>query len=258
MKKKDLKETLKQEIESEASALERRVNTQKSLASLEMPGDSYEDLMEKIREKKEHKSEMVSEPSVKILPFGIRRKALATAAMVAVLVIGAGLGVNGARVYVLSVEEQGEGFDIITDTENISYVDLTEEEAYDKIEEEIGILALRVADKPKNMNLEKVYVDAESGEAIMEFCYKECILSIYENKQNDNASFNTQMDGKKIDKVETFYLGKKLDVLEIDKKDGSTFYWTQLEYGNAYYQLSTDMALDEFKNVLYGLVFKTE
>ena len=72
------------------------------------------------------------------------------------------------------------------------------------------------------------------------------------------ASFNAQVDGKEVDKIETFYLEKELEILEIDKKDGNIFYWVQLEYGNAYYQLSTDMELEYFKNILYGLVFKNE
>lgn len=262
MKKKDLKETLKQEIESEASALERRVNTKKSLASLEMPEDSYEDLMMRIRAKKEleQKSMSKSKQKAKLIPFYTRRKALATVAMVAALVVGTGLGVNGARLYVLNARNrtQDSKVDIAADTEDVAYFELTEEEAYEKIEEDIGILALRIIDKPENMKLEKVYVDAEMGEALMEFYYNSCVLSVYENKQNKNASFNAQLDGKIVDKVETFYFEKELDILEIDKKDGNIFYWVQLEHGNAYYQLSTDMKLDEFKNILYGLVFKSE
>lgn len=258
MKKKDLKETLKQEIESEASALERRVNTQKSLASLEMPGDSYEDLMEKIREKKEHKSETVSEPSVKTLPFGIRRKALATAAMVAVLVIGAGLGVNGARVYVLSVEKQGEEFDIITDKGDISYIELSEKVAYERIEEDLGILALRLENKPNGMELGDVFVDADIGEALMEFHYDNHILTIYENKRNSDGTFNTQFDGVKVDTIEIFHLGKTLEIEEVDKGNGELFYSMQLEYANAFYYLSSDMELEDLKKILSGIVFKNE
>ncbi len=265
MKKKDLKETLKQEIESEAATLERRVSTKKHLATLEMPKDSYKELMERIKarekEMKEEKANARLHQRAKILPFPAparrKTKTWATVAMVAVLVAGTGVGVKGARLYMLKVERQ-EGklaFDIMTDTEDILYVELGEEEAYEKIENEIGILALRLADKPNGMKLDKVYIEAEMGEAIMEFHNSTNILSIYENKQYNNASFNAQLDGKEVDIVKTFYLEKEL---EIDKKDGNRFYWVQMEYGNAYYQLSTDMELEEFKNILYGLVFKNE
>lgn len=268
MKKKDLKETLKQEIESEAATLERRVSTKKHLATLEMPKDSYKELMERIKarekEMKEEKANARLHQRAKILPFPAparrKTKTWATVAMVVVLVAGTGVGVKGAQLYMLKVEQQ-EGnvaYDIITDTEDIRFIELNEEDAYEKIEKELGILALRLADKPNGLKMEKVYIEAEMGEAVMEFCYNDNILSIYENKQNAKASFNAQVDGKEVDKIETFYLEKELEILEIDKKDGNIFYWVQLEYGNAYYQLSTDMELEYFKNILYGLVFKNE
>lgn len=260
MKKEDLKEKLKQEIESEASALERRVNTKKSLASLEMPEDSYEDLMKRIQAKEESEQESVDKPKrkVKIIPFGIRRKALATVAMVAVLVVGTGLGVNGARLYVLNARNrtQDSRVDIAIDTEDVTYFELTEEEAYEKIEEEIGILALRLTDKPKDLILEKAYVDTEMGEALMEFYDGDHILAIYENKQNRNVSFNAQQDGIIVDTIEIFHLGESLDIIEVNKGNEELSYTMQLEYGNAFYYLSSDLELDELKGILHGIAFK--
>ncbi len=260
MKKKELKGILKQEIESEASAWERRVNTKRSLASLEMPEDSYDELMERIREKKEQGAEPEKKSTNKIIPFCTGRKALITAVMVVVLVTGAGLGVHGARLYILNISnrEQNNRVDIAMNTEDIFYVELTEEEAYEKIEEEIGILALRLTDKPKEMELKKVYIDAEMGEAIMEFYYNDCILSIYENKQSANASFQARSDGEIVGKTETFYLEKELEILKINKSDGDMAYQVQLEYGNAVYRLISDMEQEEFENILYGLIFKND
>lgn len=256
MKKEDLKEKLKQEIESEASALERRVNTKKSLSSLEMPEDSYEELMGRIRTKKEQ--EASSEASSKIKIMSIQKKALATVATIAVLVVGTGLGVNGARLYVLKSRDrvQDKRVDIAADTEEIAYFELTEEEAYDKIEEEIGILALRLTDKPKDINLEKVYVSTDLGEAIMEFSYNGHALIIYENKQIANASVNAQQDGTIVDAVEVFHLGETLDVMEVDKGNGELSYAVQLEYGNAFYYVSSDLELRELENILHGIIFK--
>lgn len=262
MKKKDLKETLKREIESEATALERRVNTKKSLASLEMPEDSYEDLMERMKAKEntEPKPESDTKPSVKRIPFHAKaqRRALATAAMVAVLVAGAGLGVKGARVYMLNVENKGQDqrADITIDTDDIFYVELTEEEAYEKIEEGLGILALRLTDKPKGMELEKVYIDIKMGEALMEFYCNDHILAIYENKQNRNVAFYAQQDGVIVDTIETFHLGETLNIIEIDKGNGESSYTVQLEYGNAFYYLSSDMKLEELESILYGIIFQ--
>lgn len=260
MKKKELKGILKQEIESEASAWERRVNTKKSLASLEMPENSYDELMERIREKKEQGIEPEKKSTNKIIPFCTGRKALVTVALVVVLVAGAGLGVHGARLYILNISnrEQNNKVDIAMNTEDIFYVELSEEEAYAKIEEEIGIPALRFTEKPKEMELKKVYIDAEMGEGIMEFYYNDCILNVYENKQNANASFQTSLDGKIVGKIDAFYLGKELEILKIDKSDGNMAYQVQLEYGNAFYRLISDMKQEEFEDILDGLIFRND
>lgn len=256
MKKKHLKEVLKQEVESEASALERRVNTKKSLASLEMPEDSYDKLMEKIGGKKEQGIKSKKKFSDKIISFCTGRKALATAAMIVILVAVTGLGVHGARLYILGVEQREKGsFNIATEAEDVFYVELTEREAYEKIEEEIGILALRLMDKPKEMELRETFIDAELGEALMEFQCDDHILTIYENKQNSNVSFNAQQDGAIVDTIETFHLGETLDITEVDKGNGEFFYTVQLEYGNAFYYLSSDIELERLKAILNGMTF---
>ena len=250
MENGDLEEKLRQEIENEAIQLERRVNTKKELASLKMPENSYERLMSEIHKKEKSKSK-------KSVRF---KKALTTAATAAIFISMAGVGASGARLFVLNVEnrERNGKLDIAASTDDIFYVELTEEEAYEKIEEEIGILALRLGDKPNGMELKKVYISKDMGEVIMEFQYNEHVLSIYENKQNRDAAFNTQIDGKLIDTIETFYLGKEIEVMEIDNNDGAIFYRAQIEYANAYYLLSSDMNLEEFKGILYGVIFKSE
>ena len=210
MEKEDLDERAKQEIESEALLLERRVNTKKELASLKMSEDSYEKLMNTIWEKEKLKRKRRS----------LHRKTLATAATVALLITVAGLGVNGARLYVMeAVKQEDESiYDITTDADDNFYVNLTEEEAYDRIEEELGILALRLGNKPNGMELGDVFIDAEMGEAVMEFHYNNHVLSIYENKQSTSAYFQTHLDGEVVDTIELFYLGKGIEILKIDKK----------------------------------------
>lgn len=247
MEKEDLDERAKQEIESEALLLERRVNSKKELASLEMSEDSYEKLMNTIWEKEKLKRKKRS----------LHRKTLVTAASIALLITVVGLGVNGARLYVMNVEnrERNGKLDIEASTDDIFYVELTEEEAYEKIEEDIGILALRLGNKPNGMLLKDVFIDEGMGEALMEFCYDDNILTIYENRQNNNASFNTQLDGKVVDIIEIFHLGESIDITEINKGDGAVFYTIQLKYKNAYYYITSDMELKAFKDVICGVMF---
>ncbi|MCI9479778.1 MAG: hypothetical protein HFI21_12360 [Lachnospiraceae bacterium] len=250
MENGDLEEKLRQEIENEAIQLERRVNTKKELASLKMPENSYERLMSEIHKKEKSKSK-------KSVRF---KKALTTAATAAIFISMAGVGASGARLFVLNVEnrERNGKLDIAVSTDDIFYVELTEEEAYERIEEEIGILALRLGSKPNGMELMDVFIDAEMGEALMEFQYDDYILTIYENKQIKDASFNAQLDGKLIETIDTFYLEKSIEIIEVDNNDGVIFYRAQIEYMNAYYLLSSDMKLEQFESVLNGIIFKSE
>ena len=255
MDKEDLEEELKQEIETEAAMLERRVNAKEELTSLTMPDDSYEQLMKHIQEKEQRKLKAQNNPGKKYLSYP--RNAITTAIAVMLLVTLAGLGVNGARLYILNVENREDNgrLDIAASTDDVFYVELSEEEAYEKIEEELGILALRLGNKPNGIELEKVYVDPEMGEALMEFYYKAQILTIYENKQNSSATLNTQVDGKIIDNIEIFCLGKDIAITMVDKGDGEAFYTMQLEYGNAYYTVVSDIELEIFKEIVYGITF---
>lgn len=250
MENGDLEEKLRQEIENEAIQLERRVNTKKELASLKMPENSYERLMSEIHKKEKSRSRKSA----------LFKKALTTAAMAAIFISMAGVGASGAKLYVMKVaEQQSDGsYDITTDKDENFYVELTEEEAYERIEEEIGILALRLGSKPRDMRLKDVFIDAETGEALMEFQYDDHILTIYANKQIKEASFNAQLDGKLIETIETFYLEKSVEVVEIDNNDGVIFYRTQIEHANAYYLLSSDMKLEQFESILYDIIFKNE
>ena len=135
-------------------------------------------------------------------------------------------------------------------------MELTEDEAYEEIEERLGILALRLQYKPEEMELEKIYIDEKMGEALLEFYCEENVLTIYENKQNDGASINVQSDGRVVDQIEQFYLGDELEIIEIQDTDNRNRYQTQIEYGNAYYYLTTNMELKEFENIIQGLIFK--
>ena len=105
------------------------------------------------------------------------------------------------------------------------------------------------------MQLGEVFIDAELGEALMEFDYEDCVFTIYENKQSRSVSFNAQQDGVVIDTVEIFHLGKTADIVEISKGDGELSYAIQLEYGNAFYYLSSDIGLEKLEGILYGIIF---
>ena len=249
---------IEKEIETEAEALEKKTEEaaeeDPELSSLRMPEDSYGDLMKRIEEKK---GKAASAPRTGT--FHIRRRALIALGLAAALLAALGLGASGERLFAPKVESQAEDGEynvtIISGDEEI-YKDVTEEEAYDEIEERLGILALRLGYKPQGMELEKVYIDEDMGEAQMRFLYHDTIFIIYENKQNSEAAFDAQMDGKIVDKIETFYYDQELYVVQIDNYNDTISFSVQLEQGNAYYQLITNLHINEFEDIIRGIFFE--
>lgn len=255
MRENKFRKWIRTEIETEAEALEKKAEENTELPSLQMPEDSFADLMNRIESEKKSSSE----PPASSKPFHIRRRTLVAVALAAILVAALGLGASGERLFAPTVESEiadGEYNVRVINGEDVQYFDWTEEEAYEEIEERLGILALRLGYKPKGMELEKVYIDENTGEAQMEFYDNDCILKIYENKQSRNATFETQFDGELIDSIDTYFYGEKLNVFEMDEENKKFFLATELKQGNAYYYVTTDCNLDKFKEIVQAIFFE--
>lgn len=249
MTNQELRDRVRKEIIEEGKAIERRIEADGSLKDLKMPDDSFKDLMRRAEAQKQTKHRRGH----------VRKRVLLAVAVAAVLLVGGTLSATGARLFTPKVEnrDEGDGLDItITNDNENFYVDVTEDEAYDEIEERLGIQALRLGYKPEGMELEKVFIDKDMGEALMEFYYGDKILTVYENKQYDNAGFSTIPDGEKIDTISAFFYENDIDVWKIDKGDGNVYYRAELTYGNAYYYISGALKLDEFENILSEIIFK--
>ena len=252
MRENKFRRWIKKEIETEAEALEQQVEANEELSSVRMPDDSYADLMKRIEARE--KSSAAPAPKA----FHIRRRTLLAVALVAILLAAVGVGASGERLFSPTVEsrtEDGEyNVEILSGDEEI-YLEVTEEEAYDEIEERLGILALRLGYKPQGMELQNVYIDETMGEALMEFYYEEQLLKIYENKQNSNVTFDAQFDGQIIEVIESFYYDEELKIVAIDRDGENLFYTTKLENGNAYYHIMSNLSLEEFKKIISEIFF---
>ena len=266
MKEDKFHRWIKKEIEEEAEALEKHAQENEELASLRMPDDSYEDLMRRIAAREKENAGKTAEKAsgaggagaggAKVFRF--RRRTLIAAALAAVLLLAFSAGAVGERLFEPEVTgqiEDGEYNVRVESGDETYYLNLDETEAYEEIEERLGILALRLGYKPKGMELTKVIINEDMGEARMEFGYDDYAIKIYENKQNNNAVFDIQTDGKVIDTVEIFYNDEKLEILEVDGDKISSFYVVQLQYGNSYYRVTSGMNVDNFKEILKEMFF---
>lgn len=256
MRENKFRKWIRTEIETEAEALEKKAEENTELPSLQMPEDSFADLMNRIESEKKSSSETPASSK----PFHIRRRTLVAVALAAILVAALGLGASGERLFAPTVESEiadGEyNVTIISGDEEI-YMDVTEEEAYDEIEDRLGILALRLGYKPKGMELGDVYIDENMGEVQIDFYYEDSILKVYENKQNADAIIETQIDGQVIDRVNMFQYDEEIDVLQMDQNNDSKFFAVQLKNGNAYYYIISDVNINIFKEIVQGLFFES-
>lgn len=256
MRENKFRKWIRTEIETEAEALEKKAEENTELSSLHMPEDSFADLMSRIEAEKKN----AAGNSSAIRSFHIRRHTLVAVALAAVLLAALGLGASGERLFAPTVESEiadGEYNVRVINGEDVQYFDWTEEEAYEEIEERLGILALRLGYKPKGMELLKVSISEDMGEAQMEFTYKGLILRIYENKQIKDSTFDARFDGKIVDKIEMFHYGNEVNILEIDREEEPHSFAVQLEEGNAYYHIISNLDLDEFRQIIQGIFFKS-
>ncbi len=256
MRKDKFREWIKRELESEAQGLEKKTAddaaADEELSGLQMPEGSQEELLKRIRERRG------AAPAPRA--FHMSRRALVAAALAAVLIAAAGIGASGERLFAPKVEgqiEDGEYNVTIASGDDEIYKEMSEEEAYDEIEERLGILALRLGYKPRGMELKRVTIGEDMGEAQMDFSQGEYILRIYENKQNSEAIFEGQTDGKIIDSVQMFHCDESVDILKIDGDKIEAFYIINLERGNAYYYVSSNLELDILKEVIRGMYWKS-
>lgn len=277
MSEKKFHEWISSEFEKEADDLERRLKEREAanpeLAAMKMPDDSFDDLMRRIEAGKkaetgdleketgtDHVVSLEEHPASGRKPFRMQKRVLLAVAAAAVLVVATGVGATGAKLFVPKVENSGEDGEFNTTINNgdvASYEEVTEDEAYEEIEERLGIQALRLSSKPKDLILEKVYIDESTREAQMEFSYNGNIFTVYENKQASDSTFKTEMDGVEVDSIDAFHLNQTVSIVQIDRGDGKIAYATQFEQNNAYYYINGNIELETFEEILNGLFFES-
>ncbi len=254
MRENKFRKWIRTEIETEAEALEKKAEENTELSSLHMPEDSFADLMSRIEAEKKN----AAGNSSAIRSFHIRRRTLVAVALAAVLLAALGLGASGERLFAPTVESEiadGEYNVRVINGEDVQYFDWTEEEAYEEIEERLGILALRLGYKPKGMELKEVHISEDMGEAQMVFVDENAILRIYENKQSGNSTFNTHFDGQVLDEINIFQYDEKINILKIEGDNSSDLFAIQLEKGNAYYYVISNLDMDGFEEVVQEIFF---
>lgn len=188
----------------------------------------------------------------------LRWKVLMTVMILVMVPLAAGITSGGKKHFTLRMWQR-EGVDhqdiVINNVESTEgNINGGEIEAYEKIEQEIGIDALRIGDRPSNLSFNKW--DKSENYAYLYFDYDgNGYLMLKEVIYVDATSVNVVSDGKLIDHVYNDWLDIKIDYYEETIKDGKCKYNAVVTSDNSYYLITAVMDLENFKMILKDLHF---
>ena len=192
-----------------------------------------------------------AEEEKKVVRFG-KKKVFVVGILAAAFVGMLGVTAIGGKNYFF--KNGGKDFGIILDTDrnikNISNLD----EAYDVIEEKMGINVLKLGYIPKEMLL--INYEVTEYSTILEFLYKEKTVHFVQEKQFQSASRGTKSDRKKTDEIiENEWINEDIYLEEEILENGNVGYGIELVIDNARYKLIGQIPKSEFINIVKKLNF---
>ncbi|MCI8852447.1 MAG: DUF4367 domain-containing protein [Lachnospiraceae bacterium] len=262
-KDKRNKERLRQYWEEEAEDLERRAmeygGEQPGVEEFELdPEESFRQLMENIAEREKSGTGMGGSSVFPGKRVGRGRRvswrAAVVLAAVLVLTFAFGMGITGQKVYTPEAVVEHRDGEVIIKINNEKRIerDVEEEEIYQEIEERIGIFSLRFGYKPQGMELYKVEILEDVGEAKIQYLYKEQILNIYISRDFSESEITIKADGSEntIENVEIFNLRKFVNIQETEHKNGEEAYFTKIIEDNISYFVEGTVNKEEFLKII--------
>ena len=134
---------------------------------------------------------------------------------------------------------------------------LDEEQARDKIEEEMGVEVPEFLYRPETFEFYDCFIREEAGVANLQYLYKDNIISLYIKTTNEGL----QSSGLSIpgDNVEVIYPDKAnipISMMKIEEdNDLVPGYIAEWTYENVYYQVVGKMPKEIFEKILKEMIF---
>ncbi|MGN0988108.1 MAG: DUF4367 domain-containing protein [Otoolea sp.] len=171
------------------------------------------------------------------------------AAVLMAMVLGMGMTARARKRYTYNVTERDlSGVDIIYNKGNIADYGDVLEDAYQKIEKELGINVLKLTYIPQGMLFERVEV--LKNRATIFFNYNDKEIYIIQQVRLEGSSFNTTSDRQEYISVYNDYFKQEIPV-EMNKLiDGNREYHMQFTNQDAYYSIEGIMEEKEFKKIV--------
>lgn len=264
-----------EELKTEADTVREKLTQESTLEMVEIPDGIHERMAERIRKYEEEKAiESLSEQDKEALRLGRefqekakqkrisksrRRKILAMAASVLIVVLGVGITSVGGKKFIVDVFEKNFGGveKTYVDTDEIKSVgEMTEYEAYHEIEKTFEAKIVRFLEKPSNMHFLEMQLDKELQEAILYYSLGENVISYrilfpYAESSNGIEMQDEFVQEYVIKVYETEILVTEYRIQETGQQE----YMAQFTYQNSEYFLTGIMNREEFEKIVKNLNF---
>ncbi len=254
---------------SDEQLLKKMEEAEKSLEDTDFPG-AEERIFQKLMERKaaeEEKEERAGKPEQMPEPappgasvsggaapkrFGKRKLAI-SAALAAAFAVLLGITAIGGRSYFLRERKNELNVTIINNNQNKKNISQIEE-AYQLIESELGIPALRLDYVPSDLDFRTVIWKETS--ATIQFYYRENVIILYEGKETDSISVGIESDRNQSKTVYNEWLDQEIVYRENRLDAGRAEYETLLTINKNIYYFSGIMPEEEFIKIIKNFLFK--
>lgn len=248
---------------SDEQLLKKMEEAEKSLEDTDFPG-AEERIFQKLMERKaaeEEKEEREGKPAQMPEPapsgasisggaapkrFGKRKLAI-SAALAAAFAVLLGITAIGGRSYFLRERKNELNVTIINNNQNKKNISQIEE-AYQLIESELGIPALRLEYMPLDLEFRSA-VWKESS-ITLQFYYNGNVIILYEGEKADNMSVGIESDRNRSKTVYNEWLDQDITYLSNELEDGRIEYETLLTIDENIYYFSGIMPEEEFVKII--------
>lgn len=251
-KEKWLDEQIDKDLQAMADVRERLLMEMEELRDIEMPEEKLADIYREL-EVREKADQMRRKSRVRF------RMAAAVAAVL-VLLVGAGVVGNGAKLYVPEIFQSMRGKEVETKVENTDsvYSQYDEEEVCREIEEKLGAIAPRLVYRPKGMQLKGYEIYENDGEAFMEYECAGNSFYITMFKDFQDSSINRQIDGDVVEVLTIIACGLEVPVYCYEDSNSQSYMSASFEYLNTYYFVDGMMEQEEFIKIIENILIKTD
>ena len=271
-------EQLLQELEK-AEAEAQSAEMEEQTSSLQAPPDEFETILAKMKERgiqpqiekelsdsdplkfaepddkvRSAETEEPERPPESERPHRISKtvwRVLIAAAIAGSLLLATGIGVGGRRALEYKADiRDGQGSNIAWNNESENLILHDEEEAYQEIEEKLGIPVLKLLYRPEGMAFKQAFI--QDGFAIVEFSYKEKVIHLIQTIGTDVSSNSIKSDREEYTSVYNSWLDKNI---AIEKGSVEDEYSATYEQDKQYYYVEGVMEEEEFVKMIENRKF---